>query len=143
MTSGTPRPVLFNKEGTEKQCISCNLFRPLTDFEIQKHKYYRRLCFECKNKITTAHRIKSRFGLSPEQYAALLESQNYKCAICGEAETGQASRIKRTKALAVDHDHLTGKVRGLLCTKCNTGLGSLQDDPGLLWKAAEYLAETR
>ena len=58
--------------------------------------------------------IKSRFGVSEVEYMAMLESQGGVCAICGK---------KNTKRLAVDHDHNTGKVRGLLCGKCNTTLG--------------------
>jgi hypothetical protein len=63
--------------------------------------------------------------------AELLSAQDGRCAICG-AERG-------TRRLAIDHDHTTGFIRGLLCVRCNTGLGSFRDDPELLRKAIEYL----
>lgn len=66
-------------------------------------------------------------------YQEILEGQNGCCAICGTP----ASSIKRN--LALDHDHITGKPRGLLCGHCNTGIGFLQDDPSTLRKAADYI----
>jgi hypothetical protein len=65
------------------------------------------------------------------QYSAILEAQDGRCAICGKFPT-----IRR---LHVDHSHATGKIRGLLCHKCNVGLGHFNDDSDLLLKASEYL----
>ena len=64
----------------------------------------------------------------------MLAAQDGKCAICGTTSTGNR------KAFHVDHDHKTGKVRGLLCSNCNTGIGNLRDDIGLLNRAIEYLS---
>ena len=72
-----------------------------------------------------------KFGLTPETYAALLASQDGKCAICGLPQNGEA--------LAVDHGHETGKMRGLIHRKCNTAIGLLNDDPALLRAAIVYL----
>ncbi len=66
-------------------------------------------------------------------YERILATQDGGCAICGEKPTGNR--------LAVDHDHATGEVRGLLCQHCNTGLGSFRDDAGLITKAIRYLGE--
>ena len=77
-----------------------------------------------------------KHGLSIADYDELLEKQDGVCAICGKPET-----YKENQNLAVDHDHETGRVRGLLCRKCNLGIGQLQDDPSLLWKALEYLVQ--
>jgi Recombination endonuclease VII len=63
----------------------------------------------------------------------LFERQNGTCAICGREEW------EKVKVLGVDHDHKTGRVRGLLCTDCNMGLGKFKDDPALLRKAIKYL----
>jgi hypothetical protein len=71
------------------------------------------------------------YGMTIEDYEARLEAQGGVCAIC-LAEPGK-------RRLAVDHDHDSGRVRGLLCSQCNTGLGSLQDDPDLVWLAFQYL----
>lgn len=63
-------------------------------------------------------KLKQKFGISLEVYESLLEAQNGVCAICGEADP--------QKALAVDHDHDTGRIRGLLCTPCNRSLGRFE-----------------
>ena len=75
--------------------------------------------------------LKRRFNLSPEEYAALVTAQNGVCAICTQADT---------RRLSVDHCHITGKVRGLLCKKCNQFLWAL-DEPGWLAKAQCYLTK--
>lgn len=76
------------------------------------------------------HVLKSRYGLTMDDYYCLLQSQGNKCAIC---------KKEATKTLDVDHCHETGKVRGLLCNNCNRGLGHFQDDKHLLRNAMEYL----
>ena len=77
--------------------------------------------------------LKHKYGVSQEDYAKRLKKQNYGCAIC------RVHEMKLTRGLYVDHNHKTGKVRGLLCTNCNTALGMLEDSPELLTKAIEYL----
>lgn len=70
-----------------------------------------------------------RFGLSETDFNAMLQRQNGRCAICG-----------RDEQLVIDHEHnAVGRVRGLLCTACNTGLGHFGDDPERLIRAASYL----
>lgn len=81
--------------------------------------------------------LQRKFGLSLHEYGQMLIAQNGKCAICGDEDGG--TRNGETKALAVDHDHKTGKVRGLLCEACNQGIGKLKDDPKVLRAAADYL----
>lgn len=68
-------------------------------------------------------------------FDALLAQQNGKCAICRNASTGR----KKSGRLAIDHCHSTGKVRGLLCHRCNTMLGQSKDSPEILRAAALYL----
>lgn len=82
-------------------------------------------------------RSAARLGLSLDDYDQLYAQQNGKCAICNLPE----SKILhgRVTNLSLDHCHLTGKVRGLLCYSCNTGIGKLKDDPNLLVAAAIYL----
>lgn len=77
------------------------------------------------------YRLKHEYGLSEKDYAAMVELQSGACLICNSTPT----------LLYVDHDHETGKIRGLLCNTCNVGLGSFKDSPSLLKKAAEYLAQ--
>lgn len=78
-------------------------------------------------------RLKYLFGISIEDYDKMLERQNYSCAICQM----HYSSFKRN--LAVDHCHLTRKVRGLLCFDCNSGIGKLKDSVEVLNKAINYL----
>lgn len=79
--------------------------------------------------------LKKKYGITLEDYTALLSKQRGQCRICGtlKSEWGQ---------LAVDHNHDTGAVRGLLCFNCNTSIGKMGDDPKLLRRAAEYLEES-
>lgn len=79
-------------------------------------------------------RIKHRYGLTREQYEAMLADQNDVCAICHNPQSDWI-----TDALYVDHCHATKRVRGLLCAPCNSALGHMKDDPERLIRAAEYL----
>lgn len=74
-----------------------------------------------------------KYGLSVEQVMAMIESQGGRCAICDTTEPGGRGQF------AVDHDHKTGQVRGMLCQHCNTGLGSFNDDVERLKIAIVYL----
>ncbi len=85
------------------------------------------------------YRLKTRFGLTLEDYNKMMALQNNCCAICGEEETARHNFSNNTQRLAVDHCHVTGKIRGLLCMDCNRGLGKFHDDPNRIEKAIEYL----
>jgi hypothetical protein len=74
------------------------------------------------------------YGLSLAAYDALMDAQGHGCAICGDA-------CPSGRRLAVDHDHQTGRVRGLLCVRCNTLIGSARELPGVLHSAICYLEE--
>jgi len=73
------------------------------------------------------------YGITSVEYDAMLARQGGVCAVCGTAQTD--------RRLAVDHDHVTGRVRGLLCNACNRGLGYFADDRTRLMAAAAYLGE--
>lgn len=97
-------------------------------------------CATHHREVTKARReaahgraIMERYGLTKEQYEALYEAQGGVCYICRRA-TG------RRKKLAVDHDHKTGYVRGLLCSPCNGMLAHARDDIEMFERAAGYLA---
>lgn len=90
-------------------------------------------------------RLREKHGVTAEQYQAIFDEQGGVCAICRMPETASnRSRIQVAdvgpRRLAVDHDHATGCVRGLLCLDCNTGLGKFADDPVRLAAAMNYLA---
>jgi hypothetical protein len=79
--------------------------------------------------------LANHYGITEEEYTILLTIQGGKCAVCG----GDNSMSRQSMRLFVDHDHLTGRVRGLLCSNCNQALGYVHDDPELLLKLIEYL----
>ena len=80
-----------------------------------------------------------KYGITYDDYIRMYTEQDGVCAICGKPETKVQSGI--LYQLAVDHDHATGKVRGLLCSNCNRGIGHLQDSIEILNKAVRYLNE--
>ena len=79
-----------------------------------------------------------RYGLSEDDYEAMYELQEGLCGVCGEPEI-QRREDGSEQLLSVDHDHRSGRIRGLLCSRCNTGVGLFRDNPALLRAAAEYL----
>lgn len=87
--------------------------------------------------IEKARALRDSFGLSLNEYEKMHDEQKGKCAICENPE--RHMRNGKVKALAVDHNHKTGAIRGLLCSDCNTGIGKLRDDPEIIRKAAKYL----
>lgn len=108
------------------------------------------MCKDCQNSARTERaranpdqqraarrrqRLK-RYGLTPEDYDALAEAQGNACAICLEPGDLDAASQHR---LGVDHDHVTGRVRGLLCRPCNRAVGILADDPVRADRLAAYL----
>lgn len=89
-------------------------------------------CTPCQSAVYHERSLARNFGITPDDYQRLLAAQEGRCAIC---------RTKpRTRRLAVDHNHQTGEVRGLLCTRCNHKvLGAANENPALLRRAAAYL----
>ena len=91
--------------------------------------YYKKLSPEAKKRI----QLRNDHGITLEQYFSTLAAQDYTCAICGVKEPGGRG------AFHVDHDHSTGRNRGMLCARCNLALGYFKDNPELMRKAAEYV----
>ena len=87
------------------------------------------------------YKLKEYYGMSLEDYEQLHVAQNGLCASCGKPET-MLLRGKLTW-LAVDHDHITGKVRGLLCRNCNTAFGLLHEDINTVHKLLSYAQNTK
>jgi hypothetical protein len=107
----------------------------------QTSEYFRDYYQKNKEKIirrTETRRLKVQYNLTPEEHNLLLMSNS--CDICGKGETRKhKGKVKR---LCIDHDHVTGKVRGVLCHDCNTGIGLLRDSIELIEKARDYLGKT-
>ncbi len=158
-----PRKVAVEEAHPEgmKRCSKCESCKPLDAFGKNRTtrdglQYACKTCSvaavtESRHKDPTSHRrssknwrlnnldrhadnhAKRRYGLEHGSYAEMLESQGGKCAICETSDTGN------TKRFHIDHCHDTNKVRGLLCTNCNTGLGQFKHSEDLLEKAIGYL----
>ena len=131
---------------TTKTCYACRQTKPVSEFYRSNVKYYQKECKErCRVRKAKWHRteigklsstntkLKRRFGITLDEYNELLQKQNYECLICGAKNSTNGHR------LAVDHSHVTGKVRALLCKACNVAIGNLQDNPEFCEKAAAYL----
>jgi hypothetical protein len=129
---------------SHKPCARCREILPLEDFRIRdggKGKYHESYCIPCTRSYTREwhernpgkqrqYRLLQRYGMSEDDFEAMLEMQDGKCAVCEEVPERQ---------IHIDHDHVTGEVRGLLCFRCNITLGKVGDDPDLLQKMIEYL----
>jgi hypothetical protein len=107
-----------------------------------KGKFHSRECYFAFRAATRATRLekllKQQYGLTLAEYEAMLAEQGGVCLICGrDPQTAGRER------LVVDHDHATGHVRGLLCHRCNQGLGWFGDSTELLASAARYLGRRR
>jgi len=138
---------VYNVSMETKTCKTCKETKPVSDYP-KSNQYIYSHCKPCSNKKNReyhaknkerrhlqhrAWRTKAKYGITIETYDEMLALQNNVCAICFQES--------KDRALAVDHCHKTGKVRGLLCASCNNGLGRFKDDINLLQKAIEYLGD--
>ena len=89
-----------------------------------------------KDKNQKWSSLKRKYGLSKNDYLSLLLTQNYRCKICNNI-------LDNGSKTHVDHDHETGKVRGILCSKCNVGLGNFKDSIQNLYNAIQYLQQNK
>jgi hypothetical protein len=96
---------------------------------------------KARPEIYRARDLRRNFGLEPEDFERLLAEQKGVCSICGEPETSY--RDGKLKALAVDHDHNTDTIRGLLCSRCNPMIGYAQEDPERMRTAINFVVMCR
>ena len=113
-------------DGYEIYCKTCVI-------RINRSYYKRRGQKQRKREVERAGEYKRLYGISIEEYDKLHRQQNGLCVICHKPE------IWHFKKLSIDHDHKTGKIRGLLCQRCNTLLGMSEDSADRLRAAASYL----
>ena len=132
-----------------KECSKCGASKPKSEYYAQKsnkdglYSY----CKSCTCGIQRDRRKKygteyyrnkrfiKKYGINYSAYQQMLMEQDHKCLVCGI----EYDENDRTTTFFVDHNHSTGEVRGLLCQRCNTGLGMFQDDPAILQLAMNYL----
>lgn len=120
-----------------KRCSKCHRSLPIDSFTKSGRMKcgYSGRCRECQRALVR----KFKFGVTQDRYDAMLAEQAGVCAVCERVET-DLSRSRRPKPLSVDHCHETGRVRGLLCSRCNIAIGLVGDDPNLLRKLIGYLS---
>jgi hypothetical protein len=131
-----------------KDCSSCKETKDLCQFPRRNHKYSKDghygTCKSCKNAKERAlnktnplrkraELIKSRFGITLDQYNELFVKQSGCCGICKEPQSNFS------KSFAVDHNHKTNQIRGLLCDNCNRALGQFKDSDTILENALSYI----
>ena len=127
---------------TERKCKSCGVVKKIEEFPLQGKRKSNLRYYEClpcfRVKKDSAERdsyLQRKYGLTVTEYQELLELHGGVCAICKRADT--------KGRLSVDHDHQTGKVRGLLCRNHNVALGNFKDNVEHLQQAIKYLQERK
>lgn len=154
------RKQMFERGTTKIVCTSCNEWLNIDNFR-EKGEYangdtqYVAHCRACENKrnleryhvkykgnparvSSYKYTLKTNYGLTQQDFQTMFDSQQGKCAICATV-LYNVFTVSDGKRGCVDHCHHTGKVRGLLCNMCNSGIGKLKDDPKLIRKALVYL----
>lgn len=121
-------------------CSKCKEDKDASAFykNARKSSGHRSRCKTCEHDDVRESKLKKEFGISSREYDRLLLSQGGVCAICGSDKAYTDERKH-----PVDHDHITGEVRGILCGSCNRGLGYFQDDVDRLIAAAMYLMKSQ
>lgn len=126
-----------------RECTTCGEFKSAENYKLERDaRAFKGVAMRSKCKVCDEHRkwkrfIVKQYGITPEEYYSMLDNQNGRCKICG-SKSNNSERCESGK-LFIDHCHTTGEVRGLLCHKCNHGLGQFNDDTDRLQKAIEYL----
>lgn len=129
----TCRKGLHQYDNSLKRCPECHSIKMKSLYQKNKDKYLSNMrVWKINNPL---YKSQSKFNLDKDTYFSLFAAQNGCCKICGNESNN--------KSLAIDHDHDTGKVRGLLCLNCNVGLGHFKDSIELLEEAMRYLSVSR
>ncbi|OPY52209.1 MAG: Recombination endonuclease VII [Methanosaeta sp. PtaU1.Bin060] len=116
----------YNATRRERYANDPNLRKEISDKVKDYHKRY--------PMAKKSQRIKKKYGISLQEFNTLLESQGGKCAICGYSDLSDKNFFP-----VVDHDHVEGRIRGLLCMNCNMGIGKFKEDVSRLQSAISYL----
>lgn len=125
-----------------RTCTTCEEFKLASEFKLERDKRafggvaMRSKCRTCDEFRKYKRFIEKTYEFSWSDYEKMFDEQRGCCAICGSKISSS-----RTSRLFVDHNHETGKVRGLLCSSCNHGLGLFKDSPKLLQNAIKYLSD--
>lgn len=105
---------------------------------LRRKQYTKKNPVKYRNMLKKSN-LKRQYGISLEEYEEMFSSQGGKCKICFDYEKGIDPRTELPFNLAVDHDHKTGRIRGLLCANCNRAIGLFKDNPETILSAHNYL----
>lgn len=127
--------------GYKSQCISCSNKESKNYYNNNRKKRieYRRRYQKLNPKKVKDTQIKYKYGITIEKFDQMYQKQGGVCKICGMEETAIHNKTKKIRALCIDHNHVSGEIRGLLCSECNRMLGRARDNPLILIKGAKYL----
>lgn len=117
-------------------CHEC--YRGSPEYKQSQREYAKRKAKRQPPGYQIDSSLRNSHGITREQRDAMVEEQGGLCAICRKPPSGPGN----TGVLHVDHDHVTGRIRGMLCNKCNVGLGMFLDDPEVLANASQYAYAT-
>lgn len=134
--------MLIEESTRSKKCATCKNWKLVELFYRRKSKKdgRRDSCKLCENNEKQLNRnLLRQYKISYKDYTELCKLQNYKCKICNKEETAIEPKTNKIRRLAVDHCHDNGTVRGLLCSRCNTGIGLFKDNIHNLSEAIKYL----
>jgi len=126
----------------KKKCSKCGSIKLQSEFafaSINSTGLYS-WCKQCVANSQKDHSLRSRYGITEKEYNNLLVQQQCVCVICAKKEISKHQN-GNIKELAVDHNHVTNEIRGLLCQKCNTILGLCNEDINILESAITYIKE--
>ena len=129
-----------------KTCPKCGEEKLTDDFYFQRNackpcvREHQRNFRNSRPDYNHARNLQRRYGLSVDEYRTLVENHNFACAIC-KVEISDALGYTGKRSVVVDHNHETGDVRGILCSKCNLVLGHARESTEILYKAIVYLSE--
>jgi len=116
------------------ECNACTKIRSKEWRNKNKEKVieYRKQYSKTNKKIIKEYSLKNTYGITVEQHKQMFVSQNGRCAICNK-------QFIKSKDIHIDHNHITGQIRQLLCSHCNTAIGLLKEDTYILNNAIQYL----
>lgn len=139
----------YDEHGTPQ----CKLCREYRDDIVKPHQSASAICPDCLSEAlsswsghvgpNTEARWRSKYGLDASKHVMMYVQQRGLCAICRDPLRSARTETNHVSGLVVDHNHETGKVRGLLCSRCNTAIGLLGDDPDYVQRAYLYLTGKR
>jgi hypothetical protein len=136
--AGIARPYRYSVKNNRKSCTICKSRKHTKNFRIIGKTIngsirFHPWCFPCESTYyKEKHRLK-KYGMSTIEYDQRVHDQNGLCFLCNEPDS----------RLVIDHDHTNGRIRMLLCDRCNGGIGRFLDDPKLLMKTARYIKSFR